>query len=299
MLITEIYNGQGLGNQLWCYTVTKTIALDLNYEFGIQSPHKFKGYSLFPYFRDQKNFGLSVVSGEGPEGGPPISLPQGIDHYYRESRKSHTVWDCDISPLDNNMRLVSDNTKIDGNMQAEEYILHRKQEISDWLTIDSRFDIKDFSNEETCVINLRGTYEYRSQPQVFLPRQYYLNAIHYIRTNINSNMKFVVITDDIPISREFFPDFDIYHESTEWDYGVIHNAQYLIMPNSSFPWFAAWTSTANKLTIAPKYWARHNISDGFWSQGDSLTKNWLWLNRNGETQTYEDCLKEKILYENL
>ena len=41
MIVTEIYNGQGLGNQLWCYIVTRVIALDNGYDFGIKSPEKF------------------------------------------------------------------------------------------------------------------------------------------------------------------------------------------------------------------------------------------------------------------
>jgi hypothetical protein len=43
MIATRFYNGQGLGNQLWAYVVTRTIALDLGYDYGIMSPEKFKG----------------------------------------------------------------------------------------------------------------------------------------------------------------------------------------------------------------------------------------------------------------
>jgi len=42
MIATRFYNGQGLGNQLWAYVVTRTIALDLGYEYGIMSPEKFR-----------------------------------------------------------------------------------------------------------------------------------------------------------------------------------------------------------------------------------------------------------------
>ena len=43
MIITELYDGQGLGNQLWCYVTTRVIAKKNGYDFGIQSPEKFKG----------------------------------------------------------------------------------------------------------------------------------------------------------------------------------------------------------------------------------------------------------------
>ena len=36
MIVTEIYKGQGLGNQLWCYITTRVMAKDKGYNFGIQ-----------------------------------------------------------------------------------------------------------------------------------------------------------------------------------------------------------------------------------------------------------------------
>ncbi len=79
MIITEIYNGQGLGNQLWCYVVTRVIALDRGYEFGIKSPEKFKCNDFLTL-----DCGKQVIGGTGQEGGPPDSLPEGITNYYKE-----------------------------------------------------------------------------------------------------------------------------------------------------------------------------------------------------------------------
>ena len=84
MITTELYNGQGLGNQLWCYFVTGIIASKNGYEFGIQSPHKFKGKEFMSI-----DFGREVIGGSGPEGGPPITLPNGISNYYRERITRH------------------------------------------------------------------------------------------------------------------------------------------------------------------------------------------------------------------
>ena len=36
MIATEILKGQGLGNQLFCYIVTRCVALDRNLSFGIK-----------------------------------------------------------------------------------------------------------------------------------------------------------------------------------------------------------------------------------------------------------------------
>jgi hypothetical protein len=77
MIVTELYEGQGFGNQLWCYVVTRIIAKKNGYKFGIKSPEKFKGKEFL-----NLDFGQKVIGGTGPEGGPPTSLPEGIEYYY-------------------------------------------------------------------------------------------------------------------------------------------------------------------------------------------------------------------------
>ena len=69
------------------------------------------------------------------------------------------------------------------------------------------------------------------------------------------------------------------------------------MSNSSFAWMPTWINEDIENVIAPKYWARHNISDGFWSQGDSLTKGWDYMGPKGTLYSYDECKKEKQKYE--
>ena len=123
MIITEIYNGQGLGNQLWCYVVTRVIAKDKGYKFGIMHPEKFKCLDFMDL-----DFGEKVTGGSGPEGGPPIELPHGITNYYMEKKTIHIKTKEDIRIHDNNLINIADNTKIDGLMQDEQYIIKYKNE---------------------------------------------------------------------------------------------------------------------------------------------------------------------------
>jgi hypothetical protein len=294
MLVTEIYNGQGLGNQLWSYIFTKCLARDYNYDFGVQSPYKFKGHNLFLNITEQMG-DVEVKGGSGPEGGPPTKLPEGIDHYYKERQINHPIYGCNISPIDVNLFRLPPNTKIDGYFQAESYIEHRKDKIKDWLKINPEYYEEKYSNKDTCVINFRGGPEYIPQKDLFLPKEYWNRSIEKMR-EINPDMKFIVITDDVKTSKEWFPDFEVRHKTLEWDYSVIHNAYYSIVSNSSFAWFAVWTSSKNILNIAPKFWARHNISDGFWSNGESLTKDWLYLDRSGNFSDYGKCKVEHFQY---
>lgn len=285
MIITEIYNGQGLGNQLWCYVITRTIAKDKGYKFGIKSPEKFKCNDFL-----NLDSGEKVIGGTGPEGGPPISLPEGIKHYYSERKITHPINGADIRLYDKNLVDIPNNTKIDGVMQDEQYIFHRKDDIGEWLKVKKEYECYDFSDDDICVINFRGS-EYTKIKEVFLPQKYWNDAVKNM-LKINSNFKFIVITDDTKTAKTFFPNFDIFHFSISKDYVIVKNAKYLILSNSSFAWFPAWLNKNLKFCIAPKYWARYNISDGFWSCGYNITKGWFYQDRTGELFNYNSCIKE-------
>lgn len=285
MIVTEIYKGQGLGNQLWCYVVTRVIAKDRGYKFGIKSPEKFKCNDFM-----ELDFGEKVIGGIGPEGGPPLILPFRIKHYYREKKIIHPKTGADIRIHDQNLINVPDNTKVDGLMQDEQYILHRKEEIKKWLKVKKEFECIDYSDDNICVINFRGG-EYVTIKSVFLTQNYWDHAVKNM-LKVNKHFQFVVITDDVATAKKFFPNFEAFHFSIAKDYAIIKNACYLILSNSSFAWFPAWLNEKLKLCIAPKYWAQHNVSDGYWGLGYSPTKGWQYQDRMGNLQNYTSCLRE-------
>jgi hypothetical protein len=43
MIGTELYRGQGFGNQLWVYATLRSLAIDQNLDFSIIGSHRFKG----------------------------------------------------------------------------------------------------------------------------------------------------------------------------------------------------------------------------------------------------------------
>jgi len=285
MLVTELYNGQGLGNQLWAYVFTRVLALDKGFEFGIQNPEKFKGADLM-----QLDMGQKVMGGLGPEGGPPSELPNGIRYYYSERVIRHPKTDVDIRTVDPGFQDVVDNTKMEGVFQAEEYISHRKEEIRNWLKYEPKQLDIDFSDENVCVINFRGG-EYARNPRIFLRRKYWVDAVKHVRA-INPDARFVVITDDLARARRFFPRFPIRHYGISGDYQAINTARYLILSNSSFAFFPAWLNQQVRLCIAPKYWSAHNESDGYWGCGYNIVSNWVYLDRSGRHSDYQACIKE-------
>lgn len=278
-------SGEGLGNQLARYITTRVIATDHGYEFGVLNPNKFKGADFLDI-----DFGQKVVGGSGPEGGPPYSLPDTIMHYYREQELRHPISNADIRIYDKHLVNLPDNTKVDGIMQDEQYIKHRKNDIREWLKVKKEYDCFDYSDPNICVINFRGG-EFSRHAELFLTKKYWADAVNNMLA-INKNFRFVVITDDVPIAKTFFPEYEVLHFNIGKDYSIIKNAHYLILSNSSFAWFPAWLNENLKYCIAPKYFCRHNISDGYWCLGYNITKGWYYQDREGKLFEYEDCIKE-------
>jgi hypothetical protein len=285
MITTEIYHGQGLGNQLACYITTRVVALDKGFKFGIMCPEKFKCLDFM-----NLDFGEIVTGGSGPEGGPPTSLPDGIQHYFKERYNLHPEDGSNITIDDPKLENIRDNTKLDGIFQSENRIIHRKEEIKQWLKVNEDKECYEYSNENICIINFRGGV-YAGVPSFFLPQQYWINAVNHM-LQINPNFRFVVITDDVYTAKHFFPTYEVYHFSIAKDYSIIKNAHYLILSNSSFPYYATLTSETIKYILAPKYWGRHNKSDGAWSCGYNIYRNHVYLDKCGTSYTYDDCIKE-------
>ena len=289
MIITELYNGQGLGNQLWSYVVTRTIALDKGFEFGIMSPAKFKGKAFLDL-----DFGNEVKGGQGPEGGPPISLPESISHYFVEKDIWYEKYRCDIRDYDSELLKIEDNTKLEGYFQSENFIHHRKNEIRSWLQVKADFDCYEFSKDDICILNIRGG-EYKWNPELILQKKYWTDAIKNM-LRVNKNLNFMIITDDVKYTEALLPQYPSYHFDIGKDYSIVKNAKYLILANSSFSFFPAWTSETVKYVIAPKYWARHNISDGFWACAFNLYRDWMWQDKSGTLFSFDECTAEYAIY---
>lgn len=282
MIVTEFYKGQGLGNQLWCYVVTRCIALSKGLDYGIMHPEKFLGSDFM-----NLDFGRKVIGGRGPAGGPPEILPEGILHYYKERDLYYQRYKCDVSDYDPELLQISDNTKIDGTFQCERYIQTYKNEIRQWLKIHEHSDSMDFSDENICILNIRGG-EYIGNKDLLLPKKYWEDAIQNMIL-INKNLQFIIITDDVRYAKKLLPQYPSYHFSIAKDYSIIKNAYYLILSNSSFAFFPAWLNEKVKYLIAPKFWARHNISDGFWSCSFNIYSDWNWQDRDGKLFSFQQC----------
>ena len=281
MIATEFYNGQGFGNQLWVFATLYSIAQKNNLNYGVISTHRFKGKDFLNI-----DFGKNL---KGPSSTKPrkrtsITFP----NYYLEKKIVHEIYQCDIRSYDSYLLNCPDGTVFDGNLQSLEYVKNYRSELSSMFKVEGDYF-------DGCVINLRGG-EYKNVPNLFLRKEYFYYCISEIRKK-DPNVRFKVVTDDINLAKKFFPDFPIVSSGgvriflnriyisppsrkIGVDFREIQNSKYLILSNSSFSWWAAWTNTRVMEVYAPKYWAAHNYSDGFWSTADIQTPEWNWVDRN-------------------
>ena len=285
MLATEILRGQGIGNQLFCYVTARSIAHTRGLDFGI----KDTGWSGDKRYNQSGFYWFDLDWGQ--------EVPDGLDVYYeKEVRKKLNTCHhdmtvgCDVRGYDQGVMNVPDNTIIFGNMQDEKYFDHNKELVKEWLKVKEEYDTYEYMDDDVCVLNYRGG-EYVGFHELYLTRQYWLNAMENM-TKINPNMKFVTITDDVKASQAMLPEIPAYHFTVDKDYAIIKNSKHVILSNSSFPFFAVYTSDTIENIIAPKYWARHNVSDGYWAMSQNIYSGWTYQDRDGNLSTAEECVKE-------
>ena len=290
MLATNILYGQGLGNQLYCYVSTRCIAADRGYDFCINNPEGALGD---PRFNSEGVYWMDLDKG--------VPFDNKIERVYEEkcirlhlNTNSHDATiGCDIRGTDWDMKNIEDDTIIMGIMQSEDYFGHHKEEIKKWLKVKEEHDTHEYTKDNLCIMNFRGG-EYMNSPTL-VSKRYWEKAMDNMR-QVRSDMEFMVVTDDVASAKTFFPDLPCHHFDVGKDYAVIKNAKHVILSNSTFAFFPVFTSDTIENIIAPKYWARHEQSDGYWATEQNLYKDWMWQDRDGNLQTYDECKLELETY---
>lgn len=283
---------------MWQYAVCRTVAEKLGYEWGIDpSP-------THDYFNGQNQMYFMSV-----DFGCPVSGI--VNNFYERWTKIRHIVDVNITMLDSSIYDIPDNTILMGDngafgglFQSEDYIIDRKPDIQRWFHIISEYEYQYNKklhelgfhlDNDLCVINFRGG-EYRGLSEVLLRQIYWKNCMDHM-LQLNPDMKFLAITDDVELCSQCLPyQCPVIHIDVGFDFYVVNQAKWLIISNSSFGWWAAWLNTKCNKILAPKYWARHNVSDGYWATGDVYTRDFIYMDREGKLSDYETCKNEAQEY---
>lgn len=291
MIGTKLLKGQGLGNALFCYVTTRCLAKRQETEFAILGKEVLEGIAGKNnglYFMNL-DFGLPAKEEEFPR-----VYHEREDRLFLGNSRHDCRIGCYVTGADRELFKVEEGTLIYGNMQAEEYLLPYREEIKQWLQVKPEYESDEFTRDNLCVINLRGG-EYQGSPELFLGRRYWLKGMAHMRL-LRPDMEFMVVTDDVEAARRVLPEVPAFHFTLDKDYVTIKNARYLLLSNSSFAFFPALTSETVKEIIAPKYWARHNVSNGYWASEQNIYSGWKYMDRRGKLYTAEECRQELEKY---
>jgi hypothetical protein len=297
-MITTNLTGN-LGNNMWQYAVCRTVAEKLGYDWGI-NPSPSHDY----------NSGINQMSFMDVDFGKPV---EGITKDFHEEWQFYQapyehVWmvmlDKRVYTIEDNTRMIGDNGALGGIYQCEDYLIDRKSDVKNWFKVNKNqekiynqklVELGVVLDDNLCVINFRGG-EYKSIPNVLLRKEYWRDSINHMLT-LNSNMKFLIITDDVPCAKSYMPfDINAIHIDIGFDFYVVNKAKWVIISNSTFSWWAAWLNDKAKKIIAPKYFNAHNLSDGYWSVGAIYTRFFDYMGRDGIVYDYETCKKDAIEY---
>lgn len=267
-MITADFTGN-LGNHLWQYAITRAVAEHNGYEWG------FNRTTSHDYYGGKPQMDFMEIDYGKEHTTPWGQLPPGITKVWEEPKEAYDGYN--YHPFTSSIFEIEDNTKLIIHCcQNARYLQNRKEDVRNWFKPKDKSVPLDL-NDNLCIINVRGG-EYKGIPSLLLDPNYFFNAVEHM-IHKNNEMKFVVITDDMEYARSILP-FPVYHFSIAEDYKIIGQTKNLILSNSSFALFPAWLND-NAYIIAPKYWARHNVSTGYWANSDIWTFGFHFLDRKG------------------
>lgn len=261
MIAGIFHEGSGLGDQLFRYITVRTLAEEKGWEWDMAHPHNFKG--------------LSFMLNLGVKGDMPM------DPVYKLWNEKVVRDDngVDIRSYDPEINFIDDWTVIDGSFEDDKYWGHNLKNINEWLKVEPLF-----VPVAKCIIGFRGG-EYAGDPDLFLTKDYYDEAIQQMRHK--GATEFEVHTDDPTLARTYFPDFPIVdnkpishslHTNMGFNWRSARYAQYAIIPNSAFfimPRLLRHHENSGAVTIAPRYWARRNTKT--WARPACYYKSFTYL----------------------
>ena len=295
MIGVEFLKGQGLGNRLFCYISAKCIAEDLGVPFGTAG-REYLGADFLDMDLGEE---ITDVSGFS-------RYDEKEERIYLRDSVHDAVHGCYIAGVDPVLAAKlsncaeQDNIMLYGNLQSEEYFGRHKEEIRQWLRVKPAFDSAEYAAytaDDLCILNVRGG-EYADKNELFLEKKYWKDAMEIMR-GVNRSMRFMIVTDDVDAASRLLPGIEVHHFGAAGDYCAIRNARYLIVSNSSFAFFPAYTSTVLRRIIAPKYWARHNVSDGYWASEQNIYDGFEYLGKDGKLYDAADCRAELSEYKRI
>ena len=285
-MLTSNFTGN-LGNHMFIYALTRTVAEYNNYDWGFNPRPEYDYYHGKPQM-DFLDIDYGKIHNYSYNENPPW-----IKYIWREyyEHKDFVYGDSiDFHPFQKDVFDIKDNTKLFIRC-AQDARYYDKEKLKEWFKIKDeekgkyKANIRQFGfdirQDNVTVINIRGG-EYKGVSNLLLRKKYWQDAINIMKKR-NPSMLFICVTDDENYANRLLNfNVPITHLSIGGDYYIINKAKNIILSNSSFGIFPAWLNENNPFVIAPRYWSRHNVSTGYWANSDIWTFGWNFLDKDGK-----------------
>jgi hypothetical protein len=291
-IVVRIFGG--IGNQLFCYAVAKSIALNNNAELIIDHITDFQK-DKYGRFYQLDNFNISASKAKRIE-----ILHQFLKLWYRILRHlssiikfenrfyiRHEGVDFDERILKLNINKI---TYLEGCWQSEEYFIKNQLIIRDEFQIDEPKDIKNqilknqILEKESVFIHYRF-FDDKINGHNNTNIKYYEKAIDFIENKI-SNAHYYIFSDNIDKALSIiklpptkFTVVDINHGelNAHKDLWLMSNCKHSIIANSTFSWWGAWLiDFSKKIVIAPNFKILNNkLAITAWGFEGLIPESWI------------------------
>lgn len=280
MIVSKIF--QGLGNQFFQYAYGFARAKDLNTELKIDISYFDKHATVTQFGQTYtRDFGLNRFNIKAKQASDAEinailhpkgdTLAQKIQNRYRlhlaPSHHKFYVKETELHFLPNLLNL-KDNTYVEGYFTDERYFKPYRNELIDQFSLrnppskQNQEILHHMGRSESVCISIRRTNFLNNPLHGTCGEDYYHNAMDLMASYIKNPLFFVFSDDNDWINAHFktshktvyiqhnYPDF---YE----DFRLMAGCKHHIIPNSTFPWWAAWLSNhPDKIVIAPKHWLK-------------------------------------------
>jgi hypothetical protein len=293
MIVADLYSN--LGNQLFAYAATKTIALDLGYEYRYRviRPSFVKCDSgLDDYAQEYESNFEKFFS---------IDVSERIQEL---PGKTLNEWRWERTPDTNYIATVYNipiNTHLTGYFLSPKYFEHRRQDVLKWFRFHS--DIKSKCEQfrakivnETganhlVAVHIRCGKFYRKLNMV-LDSKYQINAINYIKDNFVHDKVCFLLFSDVPSEAirmlgSAKKGVVLHHGNMFEDLCMMTLCDSHIVANSTFSWWGAWLAESSKgVKVRPSIWPIDGNQSG---PQDVFPASWMPIN----SQVYSSSSYEK------
>lgn len=288
--------GAGLGNNLFQYVTSRTLAANKGYRFCY---FPVRGYA---YYKKRLLTELVRLFKRRPKEKLKQFVQADLSEYFTLGHSARLrqywlrlVWmlapgtrksvfspikkaysaDMSFEIMDERLFQISDWTLVKGGFQSLGYFAGNRAQILDWLTLRPRYKrqleriltrIPVPEQQRCCVHVRRGDYLKTDKDLAFggqglaLPLEYYAHAI----ARVPDDLYFVFSTDSPDYVHENFAfvknKLVLTGNAEPVDLWMFGQCKYNIIANSTFSWWGAWLNNIDsKVVIAPKYnigWTR-------------------------------------------